>query len=122
MHLLVDDVRSLEADIIARNFLAATTILANLNIEELSIDHDLGVDLSPIRGYGLSKEFENSGYGLILWLLSYEETSLYVSVLPKTISIISKNPVGVQRIRDALINSKKYSLLEWSSTVLVHSE
>ena len=81
MKLLVDDLRDLPADIIARNFTAGKLLLENFTWDTLLLDHDLGED--------------PTGYDLI----NFAITGNFV---PKEVIIVSSNPVGRDNISAAL--------------------
>lgn len=84
MYLLIDDVRNINVDVIARNSTAAEHLLAMGGWTCVIFDHDLGEN--DISGYDvLSKALENN------WLDEVEEVQL-----------ITSNPVGRERMRQAL--------------------
>lgn len=89
--LLIDDLRDIQADVIARNFDAGIHALKELGpFDVLFLDHDYG-DPDPAK----------NGEGIMKFL---EENPQY---LPKTIRIVSANPVGRQRMQ--VIIDKLYS-------------
>lgn len=76
--LLIDDLRDIDADVIARTFEAGMYALQNEGpFGILYLDHDLGDD-----------NIANTGYKIISWL---EENQEY---LPKKIVLVTSNPVG----------------------------
>jgi hypothetical protein len=82
--LLIDDVRDLKADVIARNYTEGIKQLElNGPWDLLLLDHDLA---SFVGGR------EYTGYDIMCWL---EE---HVKFLPKAIKCVSANPVGKDRI------------------------
>ena len=84
MYLLIDDIRDLRVDAIARNSTAAEQLLAMGGWTCVIFDHDLGEN--DLSGYDiLCKALENN------WLDEVEEVQL-----------ITSNPVGRQRMRQAL--------------------
>ena len=86
--VLIDDIRNMDVDIICRNSRAGLRVLKELNgdFEILYIDHDLG-DHDQMNGYQII------------------ETAIYFDWLPKTVQIVSMNPVGRENISRALLNS-----------------
>ena len=86
--LLIDDVRNLEADVIARNYSEGIRQLElNGPWDLLLLDHDLA---SFIDGD------EKTGYHVMCWL---EE---YTQYLPKKIECVSANPVGRAKIESVI--------------------
>lgn len=85
MDLLIDDIRDLKADVIARTAAAGTRMLALGGWSTIIFDYDLG---GKLTGYDLlGQALEND------WLDN----------LP-TIEIVTSNPVGLSRMRQALEN------------------
>lgn len=83
--LLIDDIRNLEADVIARNYTEGIKQLKfNGSWDLLLLDHDLAS--FDTKG----KEF--TGYDIMCWL---EENNEF---LPKEIRCVSDNPVGRDKI------------------------
>ena len=82
--LLIDDIRNLEADVIARNYTEGIKQLQlNGPWDLLLLDHDLA---SFVNGR------EMTGYDVMCWLEQHLE------YLPKSIQCVSANPVGRNRI------------------------
>lgn len=81
--LLVDDIRDLSADAIARDFETGKLLLQAHRWEELILDHDLGC---------LSR---GNGYQLITWALEN-------GFAPPTVFIVTSSPVGRENIIRAL--------------------
>ena len=80
INLYVDDIRTPKNNdnwVIARSYNEAIDLINNNNINQLSLDHDLGE--------------ERSGYDIAMYLV---ENNIY----PKKIHIHSANPVGVKNI------------------------
>lgn len=103
MWMLVDDKRSLdssEIDIIARNSITAMEILLGMGprLTGLVLDFDLGEKEAVGKG-GRSREI--TGLDVLMFAIVNE-------VLPLTVQIITDNPVGRQRLHNALINDAKY--------------
>ena len=83
--LLIDDVRNLEADVIARNYNEGIKQLKfNGGWDLLMLDHDLA-------SFDINNK-ETTGYDIMCWL---EENNEF---LPKKIICVSANPVGRDRI------------------------
>jgi hypothetical protein len=90
--LLIDDMRQIDADVIARNFEAGIHALKHCGpFELLYLDHDLG----EVNTFGteLYVEIEGvtypkNGYGIMCFLENHRE------FLPAGIKIVSSNPVG----------------------------
>lgn len=75
--LLIDDIRNLEAHVIARTSQDGINVLERCGkFDVLMLDHDLG------------NESEGSGYDVACWL---EANPQY---LPDTIELVTANPVG----------------------------
>ena len=92
IHLLIDDMRSVGEDVVARTPHEGKEILQNLEVTHLYIDHDLGPDLD-------GNEYEN-GYKVICWAIEN-------GCLPPNIQIVSSNPVGRKNI-EAALNQEGY--------------
>ena len=73
MWLLIDDVRDLKADVIARTAQAGWEMLSAHSWDGLLLDHDLGE--------------ETTGYDLLC-------RALDADVCPKTVILVTSNPVG----------------------------
>lgn len=104
MWLLLDDKRSLdssEIDIIARSSTAAMEMLLGMGprLTGLVLDYDLG-EVEKVGGKG-RRTREITGYDVLMF-------AIINNVLPLTVQIISENPVGRQRLHNALINDAKY--------------
>lgn len=91
MNILIDDIRMMNVDIIARNYDSGLSILNKFNhlIDTLYIDHDLG-----------SEDPNETGYTLISDLIQSD-----FKKHPDTIIIVSSNPVGRDNIARALLNN-----------------
>ena len=104
MWLLVDDKRSLdssEIDIIARNSQTAMELLLGMGhrLTGLVLDYDLG-ETEKVGGKG-RRTREITGLDVLMF-------AIINNCLPLTVQIISENPVGRQRLHNALINDAKY--------------
>lgn len=104
MWLLVDDKRSLdssEIDIIARNSQAAMGILLGMGhrLTGLVLDYDLG-EIEKVGGKG-RRTREVTGLDVLMFAIVNE-------VLPLTVQIITENPVGRERLHNALVHDAKY--------------
>lgn len=86
MWLIVDDMRELGGDVIARNAKAARTLLGGVGyaFEGICLDHDLG-----------EKE---TGYDVLMWALEAD-------VLPAKVQLVSMNPAGLDRMKHALLDA-----------------
>lgn len=86
MYLLIDDMREIHVDIIARTAAAGKAILESLSgcIDCLGIDHDLG---------GLI-----TGYDIVRWVICR-------GYLPKRVQIVTMNPVGREAIQNVLLDA-----------------
>lgn len=87
--LLIDDLRNIKADVIARTYDEGIKALQSQHFDILYLDHDLG-DIDENK----------TGYGIMVFL---EENPKY---LPDKIILITANPVG--RIRMQNIIDKIY--------------
>lgn len=81
MWLLIDDVRDIGADVIARTAESGLRLLATLEWEGLYLDHDLG---DGATGYDLLREALEAGR------------------VPPQVILVTANPVGRQRMADLL--------------------
>lgn len=81
MWLLIDDVRDLKCDVIARTAEAGKKLLAVGGWECVCFDHDLG-----------EKE---TGYDVLCWALEN-------NLLPSKVQLVTSNPVGRENMRRAL--------------------
>ena len=86
--LLIDDVRNLDASYTARNYQEGIKALKRESWDHLLLDHDLASFSKSGREY--------TGYDIACWL---ERNPQH---LPKKVTIVSSNPVGVSRIKSAL--------------------
>jgi len=97
MKLFVDDVRKSPDSSweIARTYKEAIDALKSGMVEVLSLDHDLGEDLT--------------GYDIINWL----ERKVYHEEIeaPKEILVHSANPVGVNNIKRAINSIERFKKL-----------
>ena len=83
--LLIDDIRKVGTDAIARTSKEAFELLAQQEWTELYIDHDLGEDVT--------------GYDIVVWMLENPAIKN-----PEFVQIVSSNPVGRENIAKALIS------------------
>lgn len=83
--LLIDDVREVGTDAIARTSKEAFELLTQQDWSELYIDHDLGEDVT--------------GYNIIVWMLENPAIKN-----PEFVQIVSSNPVGRENIAKALVS------------------
>lgn len=100
MKLFVDDLRNPNQPprwkfwskrwAVARTFDDAIRLLTLHNIQELSLDHDLGE--------------EKTGYDIAKWL---EKRAYYGFTVPKAVTIHSANPVGRKNIELALTSMRR---------------
>ena len=81
MWLLIDDVRDLNADAIARTPEAGQRLLASGPWACLCLDHDLAC--------------KESGYDVLVWALARD-------LVPARVQLVTSNPVGRQNMRAAL--------------------
>lgn len=87
--LLIDDMRNLKADRVARTFDEGITALQEEVWDVLLLDHDLGCFDSDGKEY--------TGYDIMCWL---EENPEFLPVCD--IRIVSSNPVGRQRMQQVI--------------------
>lgn len=83
-HLLIDDIKDLNIENVARNATDGKIMLRDNPVTHLYIDHDLGE--------------EESGYDIVNWALEND-------CLPPYVQIVSYNPVGRDNIIRALENA-----------------
>jgi hypothetical protein len=85
MFLLIDDLRNINVDFIARNAEAGRESLSRLNglLTHVVFDHDLGE--------------EESGYDVLVWGLSR-------GLIPQHVQLITDNPVGRDNMIAALVH------------------
>lgn len=86
-HLLIDDIRSVGEDLVARTPEEGKRALLGCPVTHLYIDHDLGLDAH-------GNEYDN-GYKVICWAIER-------GCLPRYVQIVSSNPVGRKNIEAAL--------------------
>lgn len=91
MWLLIDDMRNLGCDIIARNAEAAKAVLGTMAcsldgvcLDGVCLDHDLGTG--------------ETGYDVLVWALQRK-------VLPNKVELVTSNPPGRERMKQALIEA-----------------
>lgn len=80
--LLIDDLREIKADRIARTFPEGIQALREGSWDILYLDHDLG-DPDP----------KHTGYDILCWLEANTEC------LPKEIILVTMNPVGREKMQ-----------------------
>jgi hypothetical protein len=89
--LIIDDFRTLGADVVAKTYEEGIYQLENGGPwDVLLLDHDLGCYDKAGR--------EVTGYHVVCWL------EWHLSKLPKRIQVVSSNPPGIQRMALALSN------------------
>ena len=92
MNLWVDDLRSApDGWLLAKTASEAIALLRQGNIQQISLDHDLGEPESVV----------GSGYQVAIWLEEQAYTGNW-AVIPDRISIHSANPVGRQNMLAAI--------------------
>jgi hypothetical protein len=84
--LLIDDFRELNCDKTCRTVADGIKALQEQIWDELYLDHDLGIYASD----------ERTGYDVLCWLEANPQ------FLPKKIILVTSNPVGRQRMQQAL--------------------
>ena len=84
MWLLIDDVRDLNTEVIARNAQAGMKMLALGGWECVCFDHDLAE--------------EKTGYDVLVWAIENK-------MLPSKVQLVTSNPVGRANMRAALENA-----------------
>ena len=84
MWLLIDDVRDLNCDVIARTAETGKKLLAVGGWECVCFDHDLGDG--------------ETGYDVLCWALEN-------NLLPSKVQLVTSNPVGRENMRRALESS-----------------
>lgn len=87
--LLIDDKRTLDVTVIARNYNDGIAALQERQWDVLYLDHDLG-DFTGPNGS------ERNGYHIVCFLEANPE------FLPKRIEVVSSNPVGRSNIAAVL--------------------
>jgi hypothetical protein len=83
MYLLIDDVRDLGCEAIARTSEAARLLLPLGEWECVCFDHDLGLG-------------EETGYQILVWAIENNH-------LPNKVQLVTSNPVGKKSMAQALI-------------------
>jgi hypothetical protein len=83
MWLLIDDIRDLNVDVIARTPDAGKKLLALGGWECVFMDHDLG--------------FDETGYDVTKWALAE-------GFMPDKVQLVTSNPVGRQNMAKALLS------------------
>jgi hypothetical protein len=86
MWLLIDDIRDLNVEAIARTPAAARKLLAAGGWECVCFDHDLGEASSE------------SGYDVLKW-------GLEQNFLPAKVQLVTSNPVGRENMTQALLQA-----------------
>lgn len=81
MWLLIDDIRDLNCDVIARTPEAGKICLAQRCWEVVCFDHDLGT--------------RESGYDVLVWAIDHGH-------LPSKVQLVTANPVGQSNMKAAL--------------------
>lgn len=90
LKVFLDDVREPpEGWVLVRTAAEAIAVLETGNVTDLSLDHDLG---DPVNG---------TGHDVACWI---EEAVALRGFVPPTLSVHSANPVGRQRMLDAIAN------------------
>lgn len=84
MILLIDDVRDLQANVIARSGEVGLSLLRLIPFTELWLDHDLGEGMN--------------GYQVL-------EQALEDRLVPDKVTLVTSNPVGRRKMRLALESS-----------------
>lgn len=94
MYILVDDTRDLNADVILRHSNAADAVLPRLNLrfDTVLLDHDLG------------EWSERDGYYVLMEHIVNRENERR----PLFVELVSSNPVGRERMRQALLHDAGY--------------
>lgn len=97
--LLIDDVRNIHCDVVARNAEVAKAVLANIEFDKVYLDHDLGPG--------------EDGLDILRWMLR-------LRIRPKRIYSISMNPDGRRRINEEL-RANGYKMSDPGSTAWIDS-
>lgn len=86
MWLIVDDERDHGCEVVAKTFEAACTILGGVGyaFEGVCLDHDLGTG--------------KTGYDVLMWALEGK-------ILPPKVQLVTMNPIGRQRMEQALLSA-----------------
>jgi hypothetical protein len=107
MNILIDDVREAYDGIICRDYEAALLVLTSVSISGdyynaiLSLDHDLG------------GEPGTDGIDILMWA---KKAKIH---LPRTIYLVTENPIGRKNMRAALVNDLGY-MADFSGKVFTH--
>jgi len=98
MRLLIDDVRQLPADCVARTPEAGREALRKGGWSVLLLDHDLGEDYGPFAEdyWEDGMAYAENGYGILQWGLDR-------NLIPDTVELVSSNPSGRHNITRALV-------------------
>src|SRR5579863_767583 len=98
--ILIDDLRSIEADVVCRTFETGIHALRTLGpFGVLFLDHDLGeLDDNYQDAFMEIDEtrYVKNGYGIMCFLENHPE------LLPIKIEVVSSNPVGRAKIQAAI--------------------
>ena len=84
MWLLIDDIRDLQCEVIARTPEAGMKLLALGGWECVCFDHDLGQD--------------STGYDVLVWAIEND-------YLPNMVQLVTSNPVGRDNMDAALVDA-----------------
>jgi hypothetical protein len=95
--LLIDDIRDLTADLIARSYEAGIFALKHHKWELLRLDHDLS---SYVNGV------EKTGYDVLCWL---EQNPQH---MPQQIELVTANPVGRLKMNALIRNWQERGVLK----------
>lgn len=97
LHLLIDDIRDLNTDLIARTYEVGISCLLMLQVTHLYLDHDLG---GPDG---------KTGYDILKFIFDPAVKEFKVDV-PRFIQLVTQNPVG--RINmEKLLKSEGYETI-----------
>ena len=89
-HLLIDDMRNLNADVIARTYEHGIMCLLGLHVTHLYLDHDLAD--------------EKTGYDLLKYMFNHAEKD-YLVKMPRFIQLVTSNPVGLKNMSNFLTSN-----------------
>lgn len=92
-HLLIDDIRELDMDLIARTGGEGLYALEAYPVTHLYMDHDLGED-------------STNGYEVLT-------LALELGLCPENVFLVTSNPVGRQNMESALLNSGYRKIGNW---------
>jgi hypothetical protein len=90
MHLLIDDMRTLDVDVISRTGKVGMCLMEKGEVTHLYMDNDLGEDV-PMEGVDILKWARDNGF------------------MPPNVTIVSANPVCRKRMEDILYFDMKYT-------------